>query len=47
MSEVVYADSGPKVEIEIEEAAIPEISAISTPGLGGGVDVKPEDIAKD
>jgi len=36
MSEVVYTDSGPKVEIEVEGDAIARTSATLTPtGIGG------------
>lgn len=47
MSEVAYADSGPKIEIKIEETAMPETSAIPTLGLDDGVSVKDEDVAED
>ena len=47
MSEVVYADSGPKVEIKIEETAMPETSATHTPGLEDDVSLKDEDVAED
>lgn len=43
MSEVVYTDSGPKVEIGIEEAAIPGTSTIPTPSLEGDVNVEHEE----
>jgi len=43
MSEVVYTDSGPKVEIGIEEAVIPGTSAISVPSFEGDVNVKYEE----
>ena len=44
MSEVVYTDSGPKVEIGIEEAAMPGTSAIPAPNLEGDVNVKHEEV---
>ena len=47
MSEVVHTDSGPKVEIKIEEAVIPETSAKPTPSLEDDVSVKLEDLAED
>jgi hypothetical protein len=46
MSEVVYTDSGPKVEIGIEETAIPGTSAIPTPGPEGDVNVKHEEVVE-
>lgn len=46
MSEVVYTDSGPMVEVEIEETTIPGTSATSTPSLGGDVNVKRESVAE-
>jgi len=46
MSEVVDTDSGPKVEIEIEETAIPGTSAVPTTSLEGDANVKCEDAAK-
>jgi hypothetical protein len=47
MSEVVDTDSGPKIEIKIEETAIPGASAIPTPSLEGDEDVKYEDVERD
>lgn len=47
MSEVVDTDLGPKVEIEIEEGAIPGPSTIPTPNLEGDADVKYEDVANE
>ena len=44
MSKVVDTDSGPKVEIKIEETAIPTVSTLS---LEGDADVKHEDVTED
>jgi len=44
MSRVIDTESGPAVEIEIEEAAIP---AIPVRGLEGDVKVRHEGTAKD
>jgi hypothetical protein len=41
MSEVVYTDSGPEVEIKIEEAATAGRSAMPTSSLEGKEDVLP------
>ncbi|KAF9651900.1 DNA glycosylase [Thelephora ganbajun] len=46
MSEVVYTDSGPKVEIKIEETAIAGASTMLTPSLESDADVKHEDVAQ-
>ena len=46
MSEVVYTDSGPKVEIGIEEAVIPGTSAMSALNLEGDVNVKHEEVVE-
>jgi len=46
MSKVVDTDSGPKIEIEIEETAIPGTSAIPTTSLDGDASVKHEGVAK-
>ena len=43
MSEVVDTESGPKVEIKVEETAIP---VMPTPGPKGDVDVKHEIMTK-
>jgi len=43
MSEVVYTDSGPKVEIGIEETAIPGTSTIPSPSLEDDVNVEHEE----
>jgi len=46
MSKVVDMDSGPKIEIKIEETAIAGTSALSTPSREGDADVKYEDAEK-
>jgi len=46
MSEVVDTDSGPKVEIEIEETTIQGTSAVPITSLEGDASVKHEDAAK-
>jgi hypothetical protein len=43
MSEVVYTNSGPKVELEIEEDAIAGTSAALTPAGIGGDDLEDVD----
>ena len=44
MSEVVDTDSGPRVEIKIEEAAGPDVP---TPSPEGDADAKHEDVMRD
>ena len=46
MSEVVYTDSGPKVEIGIEETAIPGTSAMPASSLEDDVNVKHEEVVE-
>ena len=46
ISEVVYTDSGPNVEIGIEETAIPGTSAMPAPSLEGDVNVKQEEMVE-
>jgi len=46
MSEVVHTDSGPMVEIKIEETTIPGASAPPTSSLEGDVNVKRGGIAE-
>jgi len=43
MYEVFYTDSGQKVEIGIEEAAIPGTSIIPAPSFEGDVNVEHEE----
>lgn len=44
MSKLIDTDSGPKVEIKIEETVIP---AVSTPSPEGDTGVKREDVVED
>jgi endonuclease-3 len=46
MSEVVYTDLGPKVEIQVEETAIPGTSKIPTSSLDADADVDHEDMTR-